>query len=115
MNAMGITAWFRISNAASLTAFFFTLVACAPGTAHENFERTNQIEIGKSSRDPAAHRNRYREDLISSKNLSNGNLEEAFRSGRRLRCKTYFEIDTKAEKIVGWRYEGSEEDCAIVP
>lgn len=47
--------------------------------------------------------------------LANGNIEEEFKSGTRHKCRVYFEIDKSTERVVGWRYEGSEDDCVILP
>ena len=74
-----------------------------------------QGDLGRSSDDPSAYRNHYRERLVSTKKLLNGNIEEGFRSGRGPSCITYFEISPTARKIVGWRFEGTHEDCAIIP
>ena len=72
-------------------------------------------DIGRSTGDPYAYRNRIRLWLLSTKSLPNGNVEEEFKFGRHLSCLVYFEIDKRAERIVGWRYEGTAQDCVIVP
>lgn len=83
--------------------------------AHRNFKNFMQLDIGLSVDDPDAYRNRYPGDLLRSRTLPNGNIEEEFETGRWGRCRVFFEIDNKARSIVGWRYEGSEEDCSIPP
>ena len=96
-------------------ALCISLTACASGGAHKNFKNIMSGQVGRSADDPDIERNRYRNLRIGSRTLPNGNTEEEFKSGRGLRCRVFFEIDNKAGKIVGWRYEGSREDCAIVP
>lgn len=92
-----------------------SLTACASGSAQQNFKNTMQANVGRSLDDRYIYRNRDRDLLVSTKLLSNGNIEEEFKAGRSLRCRVFFEIDNKAQRIVGWRYTGTEEDCAIVP
>jgi hypothetical protein len=92
-----------------------SLTACASGRAHENFKNIMSGQVDRKIDDPDIERNRYSNLRVGTKKLLNGNIEEEFRSGRGLRCRVFFEIDNKAAKIIGWRYEGSDEDCAIVP
>ncbi|MGC2518413.1 MAG: hypothetical protein WA373_04820 [Burkholderiales bacterium] len=77
--------------------------------------KTMQAEVGKNADDRYAYRNHYRRLFVAEKKLSNGNIEEQYRGGRSPDCHVYFEIDRVARKIVNWRYEGSEDDCAITP
>ena len=74
-----------------------------------------QAEIGKSADDPYAYRNHYRNLRIAVKELPSGNIEEEYRSGRGRGCRVYFEIDKAAGKIINWRYERTEQNCAITP
>ncbi len=92
-----------------------SLTACASDLAHRNFKNIMQLEVGKPIDHPYITRNEYPSRRVASRVLPNGNTEEEFKSGRGLRCRVFFEIDNKAQKIVGWRYEGGQEDCAIVP
>ena len=92
-----------------------SLTACASGGAHENFMNTMQSYVGQNLDDPYLYINRNRNLYVSTRPLANGNVEEEFKGGRRLKCKIFFEVYNKAAKIVGWRYEGSDEDCAIIP
>ena len=98
-----------------MVAFFGSLTACASGRAHQNLKNIMQLEVGKPIDDPYLTRNEYPGQRVASRVLSNGNLEEEFQAGRGSRCRVFFEIDNKAKRIVGWRYEGSDDDCAIVP
>jgi hypothetical protein len=91
-----------------------SVAACASGRGHRNYKNVMQSELGKSAIDPYAYRNHYRERRLSSRKLANGNLEEEFWDGRGGRCRTFFEIDSITQKIVGWRYEGTEEECWIL-
>jgi hypothetical protein len=90
-----------------------SLMACASGRAHDNFKNRMQRQVGRSADDPNTSINRYPENRGPSKTLSNGNIEQQyhFRPG----CEVYFEIDKAMRKIVGWRHEGAQEDCVLVP
>ena len=89
--------------------------SCSYLDAHQNYVRARQLQIGRSIDDPYAVRNRYPDRRVGVRALPNGNIEEEFKDGLGLRCRTFFEIDNKAGKIVAWRYEGTKQDCAIVP
>lgn len=73
------------------------------------------VDIGRSSTEPYAYRNRVRSLFVSSRELPNGNVEEQFRGGRGPTCRVFFEINEREKRIVSWRYEGTEFDCGIVP
>ncbi len=72
-------------------------------------------QVGKSTDDYYAMRNRDRVLFVSEQKLPNGNVEEEFRMGRGPTCRVFFEINNDAQKIVGWRYIGTENDCAFPP
>lgn len=91
-----------------------SLWACATGVAHENFKKAMDRQVGKNADDPGAYLVYYRRLHVSTTLLPNGNTEEQYRAGRDP-CRVYFEVDKASRKIVGWRYEGTQEDCAIVP
>ena len=101
-------------NAAVLSCCVL-LPACGEFDPHQNFLTANQLDVGRSVDDLYAWRNRYPDRVIAKRVLANGNVEEEMKSGRGFRCRTFFEIDPKERKIVGWRYEGSKFDCAIPP
>src|SRR5688500_7551828 len=88
------------------------VVACVEAS-HRNFISQMQADVGKSIDDPFFARNRYAERFVASKELANGNVEQEYRIGMRGRCRLFHEVDNNSRKIVGWRYEGSKEDCAI--
>ena len=82
---------------------------------HENYKSIMQSDIGRSADDPSVYRKKAHFYFLGVKYLANGNAEEEYKAGRRLICRVYFEIDKGTAKIVGWRYEGTERDCVIVP
>jgi hypothetical protein len=45
--------------------------------------------------------------------MLNGNIENEYRF--RGTCRYFYEIEPKTGRIVGWRFEGSERDCEIIP
>ena len=90
-----------------------SLTACASGRAHENFKNSVQWDVGKSLDDQSILMNRYPEDQGELVVLPNGNIEQQYRFRRG--CTVYFETDKASRKIVGWRYEGTEETCVLVP
>jgi len=92
-----------------------SLTTCASGRSHQNFKNTMQSDIGRGLDDPYIYRNRNSNLRVATRTLSTGNVEEEFKGGLKLNCRVFFEIDQTAGKVVGWRYEGSEEDCAITP
>lgn len=90
-----------------------SLSACAAGRAHENFENRMQRHVGRSAEDPNNSINRYPENRGLTRNLPNDNIEQEYRFAPG--CQVYFEIDKATRKIVGWRYEGTEQECVVVP
>ena len=51
--------------------------------------------------------------FVARRDLPNGNFENEY--SFRGTCRYIFEYDPPTRKIVAWRFEGSEQDCAIVP
>ena len=90
-----------------------SLAGCLYGSGHENFVKSMQAEVGMRADDPYAYRNQYRNRRVSVRDLPNGNIEEKY--DRHPKCPVFFEINKTKEEIVGWRYEGTEKDCVIVP
>ncbi|MCA1803866.1 MAG: hypothetical protein LC646_00520 [Xanthomonadaceae bacterium] len=82
-------------------------------TPHENFKRAMQSNIGKREDSETSYLLRYPEDVLGSATLPNGNIETEFFQSRK--CRVFFEINPATRIIVGWRFEGSERDCVIVP
>jgi hypothetical protein len=91
------------------------LASCGGVSPHQNFINIMNVNVGRDSDDPGYYRNSVRIHLIAVRPLKNGNIEEEFKIGRRLNCRDFFEIDEPKKTIVGWRYEGTEQDCVIVP
>lgn len=92
-----------------------SLAACASsGSAHQNFKSIMSGQVGKDADSPSARAARNPGNLIGVKTLPNGHLEEAYSKGRGA-CRYYFEIDQSTRRVIGWRYEGSEDACVIVP
>ncbi len=88
--------------------------ACISGRAHENFKNAMQRQIGKSADDPNTPiTGGYPRDIGAEISLPNGNIEREYRFGPS--CTVYFAIDKVSQKIIGWRYEGTEETCVLVP
>lgn len=90
-----------------------SLPSCSSVTPHENFKMHMNAKIGMSIDSPPRITGIDPEDLISSTTLPNGNLESTYRY--RGTCRYSFEYNSKTRIIVGWRFEGSEHDCEIVP
>ena len=87
--------------------------SCVAVTPQENFRLHMESKIGMNIDDPPKVTGINPAQLISSKILQNGNLENEYLF--RGTCRYSYEIDQKSRKIVGWRFEGSERDCEIVP
>jgi len=72
-----------------------------------------EFNVGSSidkPREPGVALPKY---LLGSRTLQNGNIENEYQD--RGTCRYFFEFNPETRIIVGWRYEGSEKDCAIVP
>lgn len=86
---------------------------CHAITAHENFNMILGQSVGKSIDAPPTLTNAYSRRLLRSDILENGNVENEYRY--RGSCRYFYEIDPKTRLIVGFRFVGSEADCAIEP
>lgn len=87
--------------------------SCSMIDPHENFVSIMRSQIGMSADDPHSYTGAYHRYRVSEKILDNGNFEEMYKRGAH--CRHYFEIDQESRIIVGWRFEGTREECAIVP
>ena len=77
-----------------------------------------QHEIGRFESDRYASINHYSRDVVARTELPNGNIEVKQRAGRWRKgeeCHVFFEIDKTSRRIIGWRYEGSEQTCIHIP
>lgn len=90
-----------------------TISSCSSMMPHENFKSHMQFNVGKKIDDPTSYLSRYPQLIVGSHSAPNGNIETEFRG--RGGCRIFFEVDAKTRTIVGWRFEGSEHDCEIVP
>ena len=88
-------------------------LGCAGITPHENFMDSLKNAIGRSLDNKPSYLWPHEEDLIDSKTLPNGNIENRYKYLRT--CKYIFEIDPKTRTIVAARFEGKESDCVINP
>jgi len=50
--------------------------------------------------------------LMDVKILPDGKLERTYRYGE---CRFVFQIEPATSVVLGWRFEGNDHDCAIVP
>jgi hypothetical protein len=92
------------------------LASCGGVSPHQNFINIMNVSVGRDSDAPYSFRNNIRiHHLVAVRPLKNGNIEEEFKIGRRLNCRVFFEVDESKKTVVGWRYEGTEQDCVIVP
>jgi hypothetical protein len=104
----------KITYVLLLYMLFLLLAACSPGRSHRNFISVMETEVGDSEREHS-YRIKRRDRLVGTRQLENGNVEEAFVVGYGLRCRVYFEVDRANKRVVSWRFEGDKKDCAINP
>ena len=86
---------------------------------HENFKRHYGSQVGKRVDDPSTSIARYPEDIVAKRVLPNGNTEfellKAISQIRDAQCAVFYEVDSKTNVIVAWRFEGDEKICAMAP
>lgn len=90
----------------------FMVSSCSALSPHENFKGHMSGNVGKKIGGPSTlwvKPDRY----IGAKQLPNGNTENEYKL--RGTCRYFFEFEPETHIIVGWRFAGSEQDCAIVP
>jgi hypothetical protein len=90
------------------------LAACTSTTPHQNFKNFMNANVGRNAEDPRASIKRYSAKVAGKTQLPNGNTEVKYQAAY-AGCIVYFEVDAKTNIIVGWRFEGDEKVCAIVP
>ena len=84
--------------------------SCSSITPQENFTNTMQSNVGKTFHDPDVKWTK--EDRLNGQTtLKNGHVEYEYSMYRQ--CHYYFEVDPKNDLIVGWRFEGNDNDCKI--
>lgn len=97
-----------------LGSIFLIVVSCSGFySPHENFKEIIGHNVGRSADDPRTLVVRYPELYADNKILSNGNTENRYQWIRS--CSYFLEIDKETNVIVSWRFEGSEDDCIIIP
>ena len=86
---------------------------CPSITPHANFKQSLYGAIGRSIYNNVPGRWPYKEDLIDTTPLPNGNVEYRYQYLRT--CRYIFEVDPATHLIVGARFEGKDTDCVINP
>lgn len=87
------------------------VVSCGNISPHENFKIHMSNLIGKRIHDSPLWIQEGRK--VSTRSIDNGNIEYKYTLVRS--CFYIVEVDSKSGVIVGWHFEGSEEDCVIPP
>jgi hypothetical protein len=104
----------RIIGVVMLTGSLF---GCALPTPYENFKDSITSDIGRSLDDPRIQFFYLRQTPLQVVSLQNGHDEYHYKLYYRGRdtCRYMIEVDPSARIIVNTRWEGTEEDCGIVP
>ena len=105
-----------VRKALSITIACFisiALISCAPVTPHENAVLMMKDTIGKKWIEVPPYQFPSEKDLISSKKMSNGNIEKRYKTSRK--CVEVFEIDPNTDVIVNASLEGKDTDCIAIP
>jgi hypothetical protein len=85
------------------------VAGCTLPTPKENFANFMNAEIGRPI-------DQLHDKLMDSRRLPNGNVESKYDySNRHGRCVYFREIDRKTGRVIGWRTEGDDSGCLIVP
>lgn len=91
-----------------------SVVACiSTVTPHDNFVSLMNHNFGSSLDAPRVSGSTHPKYLITTRSLPDGQAENEYRG--RGTCKKFFQFDPKTRIITGFRFEGSDSDCAIVP
>lgn len=110
---LGAVKLLKEKKSAWIMLIVITFLGCNSMTPHENFKAQLNNKIGKKWNELPYFQFPSEKYLISTKILTNGNLEKRYRS--RKKCIHIYEIDPKTNIIVNASFEGSETDCAINP
>jgi hypothetical protein len=95
-----------------LTGIFLMALqsSCSSVTPHENFMHHLAVEVGRNIYEIDWNRSAH---LLSTVNLPNGHLLYTYAyTGT---CRVMFEVVPETNIISSAKWEGSENDCAIVP
>jgi len=98
---------------AVLAILFLLTISCLPFDPYKKFEDQLQSEIGKSIDDVPSNSGDVRSELAFTTLLPNGNIEYhyVYENIRGL-CRYVFTVNPTTRKIVGWRYDGEDQDKA---
>lgn len=103
-----------VSNVmAAVMLMLLSLPSCSWVTPHENFKAHMSHNVGMRIDDFRGDNWAIPKYLVNTIQLPNGNAENEYEF--RGTCSYFFEYDPKTNVIVGWRFEGNERDCEIVP
>ena len=96
----------------------FSLICLLAGcvssvTPHENFVAHGNHNIGSTIDRPRDVGSTNPDYLLTSRTLPNGNVENTYRG--RGTCRSFYEFDPRTRIILGFRWEGTEQDCEISP
>ncbi|MCL2761516.1 MAG: hypothetical protein FWD70_07725 [Desulfuromonadales bacterium] len=83
------------------------------GSPHDNFVEILNSKIGKNIDEIPYFQLPDKENIIDSKVLPNGNIENKYKYYKT--CIYFYEIDPKTRIIVGARFEGKDTDCYVNP
>jgi len=93
-------------------SLMLVLSSCSVLAPHENFKVHMRSDIGESVDAPNTWAGPHFR-AIDVKVLPNGNIENEYEF--RGSCRYFFEFNPETRIIIGWRFEGREKDCAIMP
>jgi len=96
-----------------ISAFLISGCVFFAGSPHDNFIGHLNYQIGNNIDEVPYYQIPHREDLINSKKLPNGNIENKYKY--RGTCRYFYEINPETRKIVSSRFEGDDKDCSINP
>lgn len=105
-----------VSSALVFVSAIFTLASCAsfgPQICHDNFKSLHRKNIGKPINDESNWFRRYRHSFEEFQTLPNGHIEYVIKGLRS--CRSFYEVDTQSQTVVGWRFDAPPKDCIICP
>jgi hypothetical protein len=98
---------FRLVSVCVLACLF---ASCSSITPHENFIQQMKVNVGRVFNSDTMTWGGEKH-LVRVKTLPGGKVEREYRFYGE--CRFFFEVDPATNIVASWRYEGSEEDCAI--
>ena len=85
---------------------------------YKYFEDQLQAEVGESINHVPPHSWQVRPKLVSTEPIPDGNIEYHYEfENYRGWCRYILQVNPTTRKIVGWRYDGEDEDkaCFLIP